>query len=427
LTVLKGTSITLALKCNLASAPTAGSFTVNAYPTPTTDYSITGLTSGNTVTPTFGTGDGGAQTVATGSFAVSVDSSTFASTTVAGGITGVNMGIIKFRASNEDVNLTKVGLKLTLGTAFHIGTVYLYNSSGVQVGTVIFPQGSTITATSTLTTPVLLTKNTDVLLTIKVDTAAIGVGQSGNPGQPVVINPISAEGSGLSSGTTLVVGNVTPGIAGVRTFKSFPTISSDVLGSTGLADGHLMRFKISADSHGDISIYELSFSMATSGFATGGGVSNVKLYAYTDSGYQSLVQTTIGSATGQFGATNSVFAGGSPSTMTFRATTNALPVPAGTTRYFDLVGTVSSLGTSGTSVTTTLLGDDAYTVRANLNSTTEFVSSTTGVIANSATSNRFIWSGNSTSTPTIANDTDWANGFSIVGLPAGGFSLTRNQ
>lgn len=425
LIVAKGTLVTLSLQCNVASSPTAGSFQVTA--ASAGDFSVTGLTSSNTVTPTIGSGDGGTMTVGTGSFTVSVDSSSPATTTVAGGTSGVTLGVIKLRATNESVTLTKLGLKLTLGTASHVSGASIYNSSGALVGTVSFPQGSLAVATSTLSSPVSLAVNTDVRLTIKADVNAIGVGQSGNPGQPVIINAVSAEGSGQSSGTTLIVGNITPGTAGVRTQHSFPTVVSDTLAATGLADGNLMRFKVTANSAGDVSLYQLAFNLATSGFATGGGVTNLKLNVYTDSSYSSLVQTNIGAATGQFGGTNGTSTVGliNAPLVEFQTTTNALPIPAGATRYFNLTGTVSSLGTSGTSVTTTLLGDAAYVASAHFNASTDFVSSTTGAYAD--TNNNFIWSGNSTTTPAISNDTDWVNGFSILGLPSGGLSFTRNQ
>ena len=431
LVVSKGTLVTLTLKCNVASSPSAGSFQVTADST-AGDYSVTGLTSSNTVTPTFGTGNGGTMTVGSGSFAVTVDSSSFASTTVAGGTAGVDMGVLKFRATNEDVTLTKVGLKLTLGTASHVSSASILNAAGQVVGTVTFPQGSLAVSTSTLSLPVNLPANTDVRLTIKADIAAIGTGQSGNPGQPVVIDGVSAEGSGASSGSTLIVGNVTPGVAGVRTFKSVPTVASDSLPSTGVADGKLMRFKITANSKGDVSLFNTTFTLATSTFATGGGVTSLKLNVYTDS-YSSLASGNFGAATGQFGATNGYASASgwvsatllaNAPTVEFRATTNALVIPASQTRYFELVGTVAGV-TTGTSVTTTLQGDAAYVAAAHFNTSSDFVSSTTGVYADD--NNDFIWSGNSTTTPNITTDTDWGNGYSLTNLPSGGFSTTRNQ
>lgn len=425
LVVPKGTSLTISLQCNIASGAT-NSISVNATALTAGNFSglVTGQTSGNSVTPTVNSSTGAVFTLASGSFAVSVDTG-FASTTVAAGTSGVTIGGLKFRAANEDVNLTKVGLKMTLGSAANVGTLYLYQGSTL-LGTAVLTQGSGITATSTLNTPLKLTANTDVAITIKADVAAIGVGQSGVAGAPVVINGISAEGSGLSSGNTLVVGNISTGVAGIRVFKSFPVVAADnSLASTGVADGRLMRFKVTADSHGPISLYQLNLTMATSSFSAGGGVSAVKVMVYADSAYSTAVSGTFGSASGQFGGTATPASTVGTTGMDFTATTNALQIPTGTTYYFQVEATVSSV-TTGTSVTTTLNGDAAYVTSAHLSTDgLRFVATTTGVVAN--TDNDFIWSGNSTTTPNITSDEDWANGFNIVGLPSGGFSTTRSQ
>jgi hypothetical protein len=331
------------------------------------------------------------------------------------------MGVIKFRAVNEDVNLTKIGLVATLGSAADVSNVYLYNGSTL-IGTVSLPQNQGSTATSTLNTPVLLKAGVDTLITIKADMAAIGTGQSGTEGILVKIDPVNAEGSGLSSGGTLKA-YTAAGVAGVRTFKSFPTVAVDTtsLSPTGVAGGALMRFKISANPSGPVGIYRLTFTMATSSFAAGGGVTNVKLYVFSDAAYSSPVSTA--DLSGLFGGTGKT-PGSSPATLTYSATTNATEIPAGSTYYFELDGSVASV-TTGSSVTTKLLGDAAYIDGAHLSG---YVSTTTGAIAD--TNNSFIWSGNATTTATLAggaNDLDWANGYGILGLPAGGVTFTRSQ
>jgi hypothetical protein len=332
------------------------------------------------------------------------------------------MGTIKFRATNEDVNLTKVGLVMTKGSASNLASVGLYNGSTL-VGTVNFGQTEGAVATSTLFTPLKLTANQDVILTIKADLAAIGSGQSGTEGILVRVEPLNAEGSGLSSGTTLKVSS-TGTVNGVRTFKSFPTIASDSsLGTTGLADGKLMRFKITADPKGPVGIFQLTFKIATSGTAT--AVSATKLYVFTDAAYSSPASTV---ATGGLfddtinGTTGNVALASSP-TIAFQALTNAIEIPAGSTYYFELDATVGGVA-AGSSVTTTLLGSSAYIAQAHLFNTSTFVSSTTGAVADGA---NFIWSGNATTTANITTDTDWANGFGIVGLPSAGISTTRSQ
>ncbi|MDO8335191.1 MAG: hypothetical protein Q7T74_00185, partial [Candidatus Saccharibacteria bacterium] len=235
------------------------------------------------------------------------------------------------------------------------------------------------------------------------------------------------EGSGVSSGTTLTVGGVVAGVNGVRMFKSFPVVASDTLASTGVADGKLMRFKITADSHGPVGLFGLDFTIATSSFATGGGVTAIKVMVYSDTGYSQTVSGSYGVSTGQFGETAQPTA----NLAAFNATTTGyspLQIPAGTTYYFQVEGTVSSTQV-GTSVTTTLNGDAAYIASANLNigtvgPTVPLTSSTTGALADD--NDDFIWSGNATTT-TPANGNDWANGYGILGLPSGGFSQTRSN
>jgi len=420
-TVPKGIVKTLALKCNVStSAHNTSVFQWGL--TNGTAMTVTGVTSGADVSENLVTAAGPVMTVATGSFTASVDSSTPNYVTAAGGSTGVSVGVFKFRSSNEDVSLQKVGLVLTSGVPADLGTVYLYQGSTL-LGTAVFT-GVDTTATSTLNSPLLLTKDTDVLVTIKADLGAIGTGQTGTEGKLVQVDVTNAEGSGYSSGTTLQVGGVTAGVNGVRMFKSFPVVAQDTLSSTGIADGKLMRFKITANSAGPVGLFGLDMTLATSSFVSGGGVSSVKVMVYSDASYSQPVSGSYGAATGQFGATNGTTGGTtltSNPTLTFQASTNPLQIPAGTTYYFQVEATVAGTQT-GTSVTTTLNGDAAYIAAAHLGS--DYVSTTTGAIAD--TNNDFIWSGNATSTA-VFNANDWANGYGILGLPSGGFSQTRSN
>jgi len=424
-TVPKGTVKTLSWKCNvMTSADSASVFQWGL--TNGSTMTVTGVTSGADVSENLVNGNGQAMTIATGSFTASADSSTPNYATAAAGSTGVNMGVFKFRASNEDVTLTKVGLILTDGaTVSDVATAYLYNGSTL-LGTATFTSDST-TATSSLNNILVLPKDTDVLVTVKVDLGSIGTGQTGEEGSLVKVDVTNAEGTGYSSGTTLQVGGIAAGVNGVRMFKSFPVVAQDTLASTGVADGKLMRFKITANSAGPVGLYGLDMTLATSSFATGGGVSSVKVMVYSDSSYSLPVSGTYGASTGQFGATNGTTGGTTLTnapTLTFQSTTNALQIPAGVTYYFQVESTVTSTQT-GTSVTTTLNGDAAYIDAAHLSGS---VSTTTG--ANADTNNDFIWSGNATSTATLAggaNDLDWANGYGILGLPSGGFSQTRSN
>lgn len=412
--VPKGTVKTLSLKCNVPTG-TTGTIIFGILGSQIAAMTTTGVTSGSTIVATGSNAAGQTMTPASGSLTASIDSSTPSFALAAAGSTGVNIGVFKFRASNENVTVSKIGLVLTSGSSSDLGTVYLYQGATL-LGTATFTGGNTV-ATSTLSNVLSLTKDTDVLVTIKADLGSVGTGQTGTEGAAVKIDVQSAEGSGVSSGNTLVIGGVTAGVNGVRMFKSFPVVAQDSLGATGVADGKLMRFKVTANSAGSVGLYQLNLTIATSSFATGGGVSAVKVMAYSDSSYSNAVSGTYGAATGQFGST------GTPTsnnpTLDFTATTNPLQIPAGSTYYFQVEATVTSV-TTGTSVTTTLNGDSAYIVHTSPYQ----VASTTGAALDA--NNDFIWSGNATSTATF-NSVDWANGYGVLGLPSGGFSQTRSQ
>ena len=101
------------------------------------------------------------------------------------------------------------------------------------------------------------------------------------------------------------------------------------------------------------------------------------------------------------------------------AMTQSTPVqvPAGSTYYFELRGTVAGSGTTY-SVNTTLNGDSAYPT---------VIATTHNVATSSALSaSNFIWAGNSTSTSAGA-DVDWSNGFSLPGLPSAGLNQNRTN
>ncbi len=416
LTVPKGTVKTLTLKCNVASNA-SGSFTWGITSGQITSISTTGATSGADITETGSTATGQTMTINTGSFAVSVDPSTSNYSVVAAGTTGVTIGTFKFRATNESVNLTKVGLVLSTSTASDVSTVSLW-ANGSQIGTATFT-GSNTVATSTLNSALTLAKDTDVLITIKADLANVGTSQSGTEGTLVKIDVTNAEGTGVSSGSTLRVGSVTAGVNGVRMFRSFPTVAQDTLPTNGVSDGKLMRFKVTASSAGPVGLYRTNFTIATSSFATGGGVTAIKLNVYSDSSYSQQVSGSYGDSTGQFGST--VTPSSSNPSFDITAASNPLQIPAGATYYFELKGTVASTQ-DGASVTTTLNGDAAYISDAFTG--IYFVASTTG--ADNDSNDDFIWSGNATSTATFSS-VDWANGYGIQGLPADGFSQTRGN
>ncbi|MDO8481824.1 MAG: peptidoglycan-binding domain-containing protein [bacterium] len=412
LTIPKGTVVSLALKCNVGSSATANdSYRFKTYSGDTLTF--TGVTSGSSASATITSAQAGRQTVAAaGTVTVSADASSPSYALGAGGTTGVTVGVAKFRPSNEAVNLTKVGLTLAGTNGSYLGAsgaqdlvnVYIYNGSTL-VGNATFT-GNATTATSTLLSTVSLPKDVDTKLTLKVDLADVGTGVPGTPGDRVTVDVLNFEGSGASSGSTIMGGTVNGmmAVAGVRLYNTYPTVSQIAFSDLALA-GKLIRFSVTANAAGDVGLAKFTFTLATSSTAT--TIATIGLYGYTDSAFSTAIsgQGTGGLIGSTFTATTTA------SNIQIQTAVEASPVevPAGQTYYFELRATVGGV-TSGNSITTTLLGD----------------SSTVTLAATGSVNANFVWSPNSTTT-SITNANDWTSSYGVLGLPTGGFSKSVSQ
>jgi hypothetical protein len=285
-----------------------------------------------------------------------------------------------------------------------LSEVYLYNGSTL-IGTASF-NGTSNMATSTLTNVLNLPVNVDTLITVKADLSMIGTGQAGTEGDLVKVDPLNFEGTGASSGQS-IKGTATPGVSGVRMFKSFPTVALGTLAGNGISDGHLIRFQVTADSHGNVGIAQFKFTGAVSSGTT---VTNVSLYGYTDAGYSTAI-----SGVGTSGLVNTAPVANGVGTFAVTPTASsigAVEVPAGTTYYFELRGTVSGSGTNY-NVATTFLGDSTVTGSMAAATTVE------------GTSN-LVWSPNALTT-SATSTLDWTNSTGVVGLPSSGLVQNRTN
>lgn len=419
-TVAKGTVKTIGIKCNVSgSATDTGTWAWDAGAA--SAYTFTGATSGTTITNKSDTSDTVVtMTVSSGSATVALDASSPSFTLAAAGATDVTVGALKFRSANEDLNLRKVGLKLTntaSSSSADLVKVTIWDGA-TQVGEAYFT-GSNTTATSTLSSVVTLAKNTDKTLTIKANFQNVGTGEPVTfSGHLVAVDFLNAEGSGVSSGTTIYPTG-SSSTSGVRVFKSFPTFALDstVNGTTGLADGRLMRFKVTADAKGPVGIAQFAINLAT----TTASVTNVTIYGFTDSGYSQAISGVTASGDLQATVDATVAADGNVviGVTTAGGTPTAIQVPAGQTRYFEVRGSISGSAT-GAAVTTKLLGSSSFP------STAATVGLNPLLAAAGVTGNVFVWSPNSTTTAVVA-DQDWTNGFGVPGLSAGGLFATRSH
>lgn len=403
LIVPRGTVQVISFSCVIPGSATAGSFRFGL--SSGNSFMAKGSTSGENITPRVITNYGPLVSISTTASALSVRTSEKSDSyrIVAAGTQQVPVGAYHFQALSEPVRLQKLGLKLTSGTANDLVRVTLWRNDTTQVGEAYFT-GNQTTATATLTQPVIIAANSGEGLTIKADLSPIGKAQPvGESGHLIKIDFLNAEAVGNNSGANVAVTGST-NVAGVRVMKSFPTVTLDTLPSTGVQDGRLMRFKVTADTHGPVSLGQLNFSIAVTGSGTVNGQAD--LYAYTDPSYSSPV-----SGFGPAGALGGASVPYNNASMLYKFS-SPLQIQAGGTRYFELRDSTKGTGivNGATAVTTTLHGDK------------EFYSA---LFPFAYVSNNFMWSPNSLGT-SLFSDSDWTNGYGVSGLPASGLMQTRS-
>ena len=175
-------------------------------------------------------------TIASGSLVASLDASSPSYKIAAAGSAGVKLGSYKFRATNDAVSLTRVGLGLGSVTASSTSadlTMVTLKSGSNTIGTAVFV-GANRNATSTLSTPLLLAKDVDVVVDVYGDLAAQGTSQASNPGALLTVNvdtnSTNTQGTGVQSGATVNASGTTA-VSGVRVFKSYPTVAQQTSGT----------------------------------------------------------------------------------------------------------------------------------------------------------------------------------------------------
>ena len=338
------------------------------------------------------------------SLQISTDSSSAGYTIVTAGSTGVELGRIRFTATNEAIDLRQLALRITSGSPNDLAGRQVTLWDGVtKIGTAVFPTSVTATSSAITSGAFRIPMNSSRTLIIKGDLATIG--QSG---------PITASGDLLqvnfdSSNVTRTYGtfgvgvssasNIQPtgntNVAGVRIFKSYPTVALMPADSKLLFNGsgqRLIRFKIAADTKGDIATAVLKFAVNAAGVS----LSNYALYAYTDASYSNV-------APGGVGADGLVDVGVVEGTSV--GIYQIFEVPAGGARYFELRATASGVSSNST-VSTNLLGDSYYIDVASYSD-------------QKGKSSNFVWSPN-TLTWSQETTVDWANGYAISDLSAKG-------
>ncbi|MEK7644967.1 MAG: hypothetical protein AAB391_01395 [Patescibacteria group bacterium] len=328
-----------------------------------------------------------------------------------GGATNVTMAAYTVRTEYEAVNLDRIGLRLTQGSASDLGQVTVWDGTN-QIGSTVFVGGN-VYAVCTFASPLLIPKDGERTLTIKADVENIlfigGYGVVGPSGHLIAIdyddsNLQRTVGTGVESGQTITASGTTA-VAGVRIFKSHPSFAIDQLPGTGVADERLLRFKVTADTAGSASLHKLSFFVE----AIGASMWNMNLYAYEDSSY-SIPVSGVG-AGGKVSNTN-FFAGlVEVRAQTSTGAASAIVIPAGQTRYFELRSSVLNQS-STTVVYARLLSDDYWpqgpTIDASLDSAL--------FLDQYSFHKNILWSPDTLGPVQPGTSFDWTNGYGLPGL-----------
>jgi peptidoglycan hydrolase-like protein with peptidoglycan-binding domain len=440
LIIPQGTIKVVDVKCNISSIATTRSFQVGINDTSDTATAV-GKNTGVAVAATLTTNAGPTMTITTkGSLSVALDVSSPTQERYAiAGKTDVLLTVLKFHATNEAVKIDRIGLTLSSSTASTTDLVKVTVWDGAtKVGDGIF-SGTNSRATSTLSSDVIVPKDGDKLLTLKADLLAYNETSlqtnTGLRGHLVAVNydgnaVTTTRGIGQSSGSEInPVAGADSGGAGVRVVKTYPTLERLSVPSNTLANGEMVlyRFKVTADAAGDVGIGKVTFRVSSTTVAT---TTVFKLYAYSDSAFSTaayaqnpphsrevdIVDETVWNGDATSTSNNTIVfyfnpAGNVSVTNGTARVSESLNVPSGSSRYFELRGTVAS-ATAGDTISVALLGDNAVANNTNLvGRETAFAVDTFA-----ATQADFVWSPNTTSTAATTTN-DWLNGYQLPGLP----------
>ena len=373
---------------------------------------------------------------------ITLDESSPSKKLVNANTTDNTVSVLNIKGSyDEDIALNQLVLQLS-DTEFNTPndvnkiTAWISDNSSA-VGEAVFVGDH---ATMTLNN-LIIPKAESIKLTIKADIAAIGNSQPAKAGHTIKIDwdgdDPSSYGTGLSSNKKLSFLGQDTNSEGVIIFKAVPTLNKIDLSEsertliTG-SDRTLYKFSVSAPSTGGIGLYKFVFETATSGGSTSTSfkVNNFKVYGYSDSSFSNVAYESNG-LLNSFDLINTDDSSNSNNRVEIYfnpvegsgSVGEAIQVPAGTTRYFKLVGDVTGV-TSTTTLSVQLEGDSYNNFYAS--SKNGFlgtahaidVSHKQQVVHNNLSeyANNFIWSSNSNviSEPNIE---DWFNGYLVPGLP----------
>ena len=438
LVVTKGTTKTLTFKANVSAATTNNS-----------TFKV-GLQNGNTVTakdsggedvsPTYSYSDGQTITVVdNGNITISKAGDSPTAALVVSGQSGFTAATIMAEAKYEDIEIEKMWIGAAKSSGSQGGgdqlvKVYFYDWNNTKVGegyaTCTDSTGDRVLvnmSSGALAVPANTTKK----ITVKTDIAGIGTGggdtaASGDGFEFTINAEEDLTIKGVTSGPLTANATNIKGLTSAITFyeftvyKSVPIVTTnDQLSTTEKVGGtltagtktyDLYKFKVKANSAGDIGLAQVTFYVTTSTATT----SNWQLF---ESGKSSAVSTTTPNDKlyiPESKVTNSV---GNSSYLKIDMTESPCyrTIGAGVEKTYTLKADVEApSGTTAASVTTKLMGDKAFPSAYPKAQQTIMWHAAWGATS-SADLFRFVWSDlNASVTSTASQANQWTNGYRVA-------------
>ncbi len=475
LLVRSGTSKKIAVKADISvAAPEGGTIRVGL-PTHILDgKQVTArAVSGGSVIVTLQPSDG--QTMhhrSTGSLQITKSASSPEAGLLPGNTNGITVGSFRMSATNENINVEKIWLSATGTRAWdgnpknvqgpfnQVNTIYLYDGATLlhsvnptTTNSARVPGAPTVLLDLT-SNPIVVPKDGVKEITVKVDTASVSryTPSKGAPGQGFIFSisaggDVTARGAGSGAAVSSDAINVRGSILNGQTvYVSVPTVAlNDQLGVAGVSSGSLAtatakdlyRFRIKADSAGDIGLYQVSFLVnTTTATATKFHIHDgTKVVAATRDASRSVKVSDLGSAAiFSFVFTND----GLPPQGSAPSNVEPVTVNAGASRTFTLRGDLSCssggqfpcAGSTGSgSVQVQFLGDSSFPYR--------YPDSASTWLSGMPYENSFIWGDYDitgplkTASTTAAKAEQWTNGYRVASesgkLPATSTAVTFSK
>lgn len=327
---------------------------------------------------------------------------------VVAGKSNVTLAKFRFTATNEALRVDKVEFRTGAENIDEITGLSVWDGA-TQIGSAITPSlsGSTSVASFNFAgNGFVVPKDGSKTITVKGNLNTVTGGADSGTSTTITLSALNfeAKGTGVGSNTTLTSfgGEVSGNAKHVR--KTVPTVSFTG-GDSVLTAGEkvLMKFTVAADSAEQVSLYQFRFSITTTNASFSATANQMRIRESGNILTSTSTQTVTETAGGQTVSATTTL-------------TNMDTIPAGGSKTYEILGTVSSVGSGSASLTIQMPQSTAQEAT---------VPAAAGAICNVATSIGFCWSDNSVIGGPALGNADWYNDFKVKTLPSSTYVLTK--